>query len=378
MNAPSSRLIKVPINQNFGYKNIYKTVKYVLFICIVYVCLTVMFMHMDVIVNKFNVINNHEYNATYIKQYIPPSDSNIKNISYHLSSKEKAKNIHVKLNSSKFNILIVFSTVPEMMKLAPIIWEFESAAADNIDIYCLLLGKHIDLINNKMMDNLNINKCFYIKMKLETISIYNSNNRLSDLTASILTSITSLLSLHRFNMLIVEGDTTTAMSSCLAAYYVRNISYNIIIAHIEAGLRTYYLDSPFPEEFNRELISKIATINYAPTYYAINNLLNDNIAPNSVINSHGNTVIDAIKWIYANKQFKKQFSDYLLSINNNILYNAINNYNEDNKLKYGLLTIHQLKYRNLLSIIAGITEILNIFPNLHIFYPVYNIINKTD
>eukprot|EP01084_Bolivina_argentea_P310297 536914_1 len=77
MNAPSSRLIKVPINQNFGYKNIYKTVKYVLFICIVYVCLTVMFMHMDVIVNKFNVINNHEYNATYIKQYIPPSDSNV-------------------------------------------------------------------------------------------------------------------------------------------------------------------------------------------------------------------------------------------------------------------------------------------------------------
>ena len=114
-----------------------------------------------------------------------------------------------------------------------------------------------------------------------------------------------------FDMILVQGDTTSAMATGLSAFYHNNNDKNIYLGHIEAGLRTYNIYSPFPEEINRQFISKMATFHFAPSIWnKIGLIKNDNISPKQIIVC-GNTVIDTVKYIYSQNKFRNEFNNYI-------------------------------------------------------------------
>lgn len=171
--------------------------------------------------------------------------------------------------------LVCFGTRPEIIKLFPLINEFKRK---NISYKTLFSGQHADLLNQ--FQNL-IGIPDFILNTLE------KGQSLNSLSSKILKSIDSIFINNNFSCIIIQGDTTTSYNIAYAAF-----NHKIKIAHIEAGLRTYNKYSPFPEEINRNLISKIADIHFVPTELGKNNLNKENIFNN--IHIVGNTIIDAI------------------------------------------------------------------------------------
>ena len=120
------------------------------------------------------------------------------------------------------------------------------------------------------------------------LDIMTANQSLTDLTARLISELSGVLSKHPQDVVSVHGDTTTCLSASIAAFYSR-----ICVGHVEAGLRTNNLLAPWPEEFNRQLVSRISSLNFAPTDLAAYNLSKENIVEGSV-HITGNTVIDAL------------------------------------------------------------------------------------
>eukprot|EP01084_Bolivina_argentea_P282821 484208_1 len=245
--------------------------------------------------------------------------------------------------NNKINILIVFGTRPEMIKIAPILWEYDKyldTKYKKIEIFCLFTNQHIDLINNGILDKLLITKFINFQLFLNDNNNMTNNNqeshidRLSLITIKIINGISLILNDFKnvFDLILVQGDTTSAMATAMTTFYNMGSNENIYIGHIEAGLRTFNIYSPYPEEINRQFISKMATFHFAAsTWNKVNLIKNDNIAPNQIIVC-GNTVIDSVKHIYNNNNFKNEFDKYL--INNNIIIDSTNKI-------YGLFTMHR-------------------------------------
>ncbi len=182
-------------------------------------------------------------------------------------------------------ILICFGTRPEIIKVFPIISEFKRK---NVNFKTLFSGQHADLLN--LFKDL-IGEPDYILNTLE------KGQSLNSLSSKILKYIDPIFKNNIFSCVIIQGDTTTAYNIAYAAF-----NYKIKIAHIEAGLRTYNKYSPFPEEMNRTLISRIADFHFVPTKLAQNNLKKEGIENNIYI--VGNTVIDAASSFNLNIQYK--------------------------------------------------------------------------
>jgi len=185
-------------------------------------------------------------------------------------------------------ILISAGTRPEVIKIMPIIMELKKR---NINIFFLYTGQHRDLAK-PLFDFFNI----YPDIDLD---IMKENQSISYITASILTKTEKILMEEKPDIVLVHGDTSTTFVSALASFYQK-----IPVAHIEAGLRTHNIYSPFPEELNRTLVSKIATYHFAPTETNFNNLINDGVNKDSIIIT-GNTVIDAVKHVASSLQASK-------------------------------------------------------------------------
>ncbi|AUI65429.1 MULTISPECIES: non-hydrolyzing UDP-N-acetylglucosamine 2-epimerase [Glaesserella] len=173
--------------------------------------------------------------------------------------------------------LIVFGTRPEAIKMAPLIKEFQHRA---LDFKVCVTGQHRQVLD-QVLD------FFEIKPDYD-LNIMGSQQTLSELTSHILIKIESVLESYQPDIILVHGDTATTFAISLAGYY-----HKINIAHIEAGLRTGNLYSPWPEEGNRKLTAVLANYHFAPTEYAKQNLLKENIE-SSHIYVTGNTVIDAL------------------------------------------------------------------------------------
>lgn len=122
------------------------------------------------------------------------------------------------------------------------------------------------------------------------LKLMTHNQSLAELNAKILLEIDSLLKNNSFDYIVIQGDTTTVYASAVAAFYNK-----VKIIHVEAGLRSYNFEHPFPEEFNRRSISSFTDFNFVPSNQAKQNLLNENISENKIWNV-GNTVIDALKF----------------------------------------------------------------------------------
>lgn len=176
-------------------------------------------------------------------------------------------------------IMTVFGTRPEVIKLAPVVQRLQQ---QNIDQVICSTGQHRQMLD-QMLD------FFEITPDID-IDIMQQNQTLMDISKRVLDRFTNVLSEHKPTAVVVQGDTSTAFLAGLCAFYQQ-----IPVYHVEAGLRTGNIYDPFPEEMNRMLISQIATLHFAPTKLAVNNLLAAGIEREK-ISLTGNTVIDALMW----------------------------------------------------------------------------------
>jgi UDP-N-acetylglucosamine 2-epimerase (non-hydrolysing) len=179
----------------------------------------------------------------------------------------------------KLKILVAFGTRPEAIKLAPVIAELRSRPND-FDVKVCLTGQHRQMVDQVI-------SLFDIKVDYD-LNLMTLNQSLESIMSRMLISFSGVLEQERPIWVLVQGDTTTAMAGSLSAFY-----RGIKVGHVEAGLRTYDLQRPFPEEFNRRLIDIIAEAYFAPTEIARANLLREGILNEKIIVT-GNTGIDAL------------------------------------------------------------------------------------
>src|SRR4030066_95789 len=178
------------------------------------------------------------------------------------------------------NVLVSFGTRPEGIKLAPVIKTLERNQ-QRFNLTICSTGQHKEMLD-QAMDFFEIKPDIFLNLMTE-------NQMLGNLSARILQNIERVLAHVSPDILIVQGDTTTAFLTALAAYYKK-----IKICHIEAGLRTYNKFNPFPEEINRQLISRVADFNFTPTKKSKNNLINEGINSDTIFLT-GNTIVDALQ-----------------------------------------------------------------------------------
>ena len=175
--------------------------------------------------------------------------------------------------------LTVFGTRPETIKMAPVIAELEKHPGQIINHNCLT-GQHKDMVA-PLLD------LFDIRIDYD-LNLMRENQTLEHITISVLQEIGAILRREAFDLLLVQGDTTTSMAAALAAYYA-----GVKIGHVEAGLRTFNKNQPYPEEANRKIIDSVADLFFPHTEMAKRHLLNEGI-PDTAISVTGNTVIDAL------------------------------------------------------------------------------------
>jgi UDP-N-acetylglucosamine 2-epimerase (non-hydrolysing) len=176
-------------------------------------------------------------------------------------------------------ILIVFGTRPEAIKMAPVVHAFQS---DNINFNTKVC---VTAQHREMLDQ--VLDIFEIVPDYD-LNLMKVGQDLSDISARVLIELRPVLKDFKPDVVLVHGDTTTSSMSSLAAYYEQ-----ISVGHVEAGLRTYNIYSPFPEEINRQITGRITTYHFAPTELSKKNLLQENIKDGNIIVT-GNTVIDAL------------------------------------------------------------------------------------
>lgn len=181
-------------------------------------------------------------------------------------------------------VMLVFGTRPEAIKMAPLVKTLESHADEFRTLVCVT-GQHRQMLD-QVLD------IFHIVPDFD-LDIMQAGQDLYDVTTRVLTGLREVLTTTRPDIVLVHGDTTTSMSAAMAAFYAR-----IPVGHVEAGLRTHNVMSPWPEEMNRQLTARLATCHFAPTPLSRDNLLAENIAADHIWVT-GNTVIDALHWVTA-------------------------------------------------------------------------------
>ena len=179
----------------------------------------------------------------------------------------------------KKTILLVFGTRPEAIKMAPLVKKLQSEPDKFKTVVCVT-AQHRQMLDQVL-------HIFDIKPDYD-LDIMKPNQDLYDVTARVLVGMRDVLKKVQPDVVLVHGDTTTSTAAALAAFYQQ-----IPVGHVEAGLRTHNIHSPWPEELNRQITGRITTHHFAPTPLAKQNLLRENVAENQIIVT-GNTVIDAL------------------------------------------------------------------------------------
>ena len=178
----------------------------------------------------------------------------------------------------KMKVMLVFGTRPEAIKMCPLVKELKSR--EHIDTVVCVTGQHRQMLDQVL-------QAFEVVPDYD-LSVMSQQQTLFDITTKVLEKIKEVLIKESPDVVLVHGDTTTTFVTSLACFYLQ-----IKVGHVEAGLRTYDIFSPFPEEFNRRAVSIVATYNFAPTEHAKQNLINEGKKENIFVT--GNTAIDALK-----------------------------------------------------------------------------------
>lgn len=246
-----------------------------------------------------------------------------------------------------FKTLCVFGTRPEAIKMAPIIQQLKSI--NFIENKNCITGQHQQMLKS-VIDIFSINIDF-------NLNVMEENQSLSSLTAKILIKLDEVYLGYKPDLILVHGDTTTTLAASIAAYY-----HHIPVAHVEAGLRTGNINSPWPEEINRKLTASIAILHFAPTELSKTNLLNEGINP-SLIQVTGNTVIDALYFIKNKLNLDIQ------------LYNNIQQKFEYLAPERRLILVTGHRRENFgqgfANICQALVDIAQLYPDVNIVYPVH-------
>ena len=197
-------------------------------------------------------------------------------------------------------IMLVFGTRPEAIKMAPLVKEFQKEPEQFETIVCVT-GQHREMLD-QVLHLFDIHPDFDLNIMKQGQDLY-------DVTAKVLTGMRDVLTEAEPDIVLVHGDTTTSTATALAAFYQQ-----IPVGHIEAGLRTHNIYSPWPEEMNRLITGRIATYHFSPTILSRQNLLNEGVKQESILVT-GNTVIDALYWVInkinGNKRLEKTLTEKL-------------------------------------------------------------------
>ena len=177
-------------------------------------------------------------------------------------------------------VMSIFGTRPEAIKMAPVIQEMERHKNEIQSIICVT-AQHREMLDSVL-------KTFRITPDYD-LNIMKKDQTLESVTVTILKGLDNILEEEKPDMVLVHGDTTTTFASALSAFY-----HKIPVGHVEAGLRTYDISSPYPEEANRQMVSSIAELHFTPTMQSQKNLLRENKDPGKIYVT-GNTAIDALK-----------------------------------------------------------------------------------
>lgn len=251
--------------------------------------------------------------------------------------------------------MLVFGTRPEAIKMAPLVKEFQKYPDKFKTIVCVT-GQHRQMLDQVL-------EIFDIRPDYD-LNIMKQGQDLYDVTARVLTGMRDVLIEVQPNIVLVHGDTTTSTAAALAAFYQQ-----IPVGHVEAGLRTYNIYSPWPEEMNRQLTGRIALHDFAPTPLSRSNLLSEGVAEDKITVT-GNTVIDALYWVVdkikSNKMLNKSLAQELTKAGYDIT-------RLDNDKKLVLITGHRRENfgDGFISMCSAIKTLTEKYPEVDFVYPMH-------
>ncbi len=252
-------------------------------------------------------------------------------------------------------ILLIFGTRPEAIKMAPLILELHKHSNKVETIVCVT-GQHREMLDQVL-------SIFKIKPDFD-LNIMKQGQDLYDITSNVLVGLRDIYKQVQPDLVLVHGDTTTSMAAALAAYYQQ-----IPVGHVEAGLRTHNIYSPWPEEINRQLIGRISSYNFSPTATSSVNLLKEG-ADKSTIYITGNTVIDSLYWVVNKIKTDEQLNIRLKAEIKSFGYN-IDRLQHQKRMV--LITGHRRENlgEGFIHIAQAIQELSTHFPNVDFVYPMH-------
>jgi len=252
-------------------------------------------------------------------------------------------------------IMLVFGTRPEAIKMAPLVKEFQKFPEQFQTIVCVT-GQHREMLDQVL-------NLFEIKPDYD-LNIMQQGQDLYDITARVLTGMRDILKQVSPDVVLVHGDTTTSTASALAAFYQQ-----IPVGHVEAGLRTHNIYSPWPEEMNRLITGRIATYNFAPTQLSKQNLLNEGINQSKIMVT-GNTVIDALYMVVNKIKSNPQIA---VQLTNSILKSGYDINRLNNNRKLVLITGHRRENfgDGFISMCSAIKSLTEKYPEVDFIYPMH-------
>lgn len=254
-------------------------------------------------------------------------------------------------------IMLVFGTRPEAIKMAPLVKEFRKYPEKFETVVCVT-GQHREMLDQVL-------RLFNIKPDYD-LNIMKQGQDLYDVTARILTGMRNILQEVQPDLVLVHGDTTTSTASALAAFYRQ-----IPVGHVEAGLRTHNIYSPWPEEINRQITGRIATWHFSPTALSRNNLLQEGVDEKQ-IRITGNTVIDALYHVVATIREDPSLQKRLINELKEAGYKTIGTIKQSRR-KSVLITGHRRENfgKGFIRICRAIKTLSERYPDVDFVYPMH-------
>lgn len=259
--------------------------------------------------------------------------------------------------------MLVFGTRPEAIKMAPLVKEFQKHR-DTFETVVCVTGQHRQMLD-QVLDLFEITPDYDLDIMKQGQDLY-------DVTARVLTGMRDVLADARPDVVLVHGDTTTSTAAALAAFYQQ-----IPVGHVEAGLRTHNIYSPWPEEMNRQITGRIATFNFAPTSLSRQNLLAEGIADESITVT-GNTVIDALHWVVdkirKDESLNLELADHLKAAGYDVSRLAFHSErSEESPRRLVLITGHRRENfgEGFISMCTAIKDLTVRYPDVDFVYPMH-------
>lgn len=249
-------------------------------------------------------------------------------------------------------IMLVFGTRPEAIKMAPLVHALQTRP-DRFDVKICVTAQHREMLD-QVLDIFDIQPDIDLDLMKQGQDLY-------DITAAVLLGMRGVLAEHRPDVVLVHGDTTTTLATAMAGFYA-----GIDVGHVEAGLRTHDVRSPFPEEFNRQIASKVTRFHFAPTETSATNLRAEGVAAGDIFVT-GNTVIDALLWALdrldrdsvRRDQIERRLDEQLGDMWRTNRFVLITGHRREN---FGA---------GFLEICAGLKELAERYPDVFFIYPLH-------